>query len=299
MQHHQTIDHGDERVNDVLDPDDRHAGRAHAVDQLDQRRGLVLDETAGDLVKQQHARPGGERAGELKPLAVEQRQRARAAGWPCPSARSVRAGRRSRRRPRLRCRPPPKAAATTRFSNTVMPPNGCGTWNERAIPIRQRRAGVMRVTSWPSKITRPAVRRNRAGDDAEQRGLAGAVRPDDAERLAAQQRRSIWSATTTAPKRLEIFSRVRIEGIGCGLSHRAAASGIPAGRAAANAAEEPRLRQQLRLAADRNVAAPGSFAVMTSSNLSPLRCHWPATSGVLVTFFTGFPVHCTGPTIDW
>src|ERR1700730_12077199 len=40
------------------------------------------------------------------------------------------------------------------------------------------------------------------------------------------------------------------------------------------------------------------FAVMTRSNLSALRCHCPATSGVLVTFFTGWPVHFTGPTID-
>ncbi len=40
------------------------------------------------------------------------------------------------------------------------------------------------------------------------------------------------------------------------------------------------------------------FSVITSSKSLPLRCHWPATSGVLVTFFTGCPVHFTGPTID-
>src|SRR5262249_61082254 len=34
----------------------------------------------------------------------------------------------------------------------------------------------------------PGVRRNRAAGDAEQRGLAGAVRPDDAERLALGER---------------------------------------------------------------------------------------------------------------
>src|SRR5262249_40506549 len=40
------------------------------------------------------------------------------------------------------------------------------------------------------------------------------------------------------------------------------------------------------------------LVVITRSKRSPLRCHCPATSGVLVTFFTGWPVHFTGPTID-
>src|SRR4029450_6350316 len=40
------------------------------------------------------------------------------------------------------------------------------------------------------------------------------------------------------------------------------------------------------------------FVGMTRSNRSPLPCHCPATGGVLVTFFTGWPVHFTGPTID-
>ena len=79
VQHHQAVDHGDQRVDDVLDPDDRDAGRAHVVDEIDQRRGLVLDQAAGDLVEQQHARAGGERAGEFQALAVEQRQAAGAA----------------------------------------------------------------------------------------------------------------------------------------------------------------------------------------------------------------------------
>ena len=53
-----------------------------------------------------------------------------------------------------------------------------------------------------------------AGDHAEQRGLARAVRPDDSERLALLSARSTLFATTTAPKRLEIFSSVRIEDMG-------------------------------------------------------------------------------------
>ena len=41
-----------------------------------------------------------------------------------------------------------------------------------------------------------------------------------------------------------------------------------------------------------------SFWVMTRSNALPLRCHWPETSGVLLTFLTGCPVQRTGPTIE-
>ena len=40
------------------------------------------------------------------------------------------------------------------------------------------------------------------------------------------------------------------------------------------------------------------FSVITRSKSLPLRCHCPATSGVLLTFLTGWPVHFTGPTID-
>ena len=114
--------------------------------------------------------------------------RLRRGGWPCRRGRSAPAVRRSRHRRRARSGRRRTPRPPTRFSNTVMPPNGCGIWNERARPMRQRCSGFMRVTSWPSNTTRAGVGRDRAGDDAEQRGLAGAVRPDDAQRLAAQER---------------------------------------------------------------------------------------------------------------
>src|SRR5262245_43197264 len=40
-----------------------------------------------------------------------------------------------------------------------------------------------------------------------------------------------------------------------------------------------------------------SFWQMTRSKPFGPFCHWPETSGVLVTFFTGTPVHSTGPTM--
>ena len=69
---------------------------------------------------------GRERARELEPLAVEQGEACRRAGWPCRRGRSGRESPCSDRRRRARGGRPPKAAATTRFSNTLMPPNGCG-----------------------------------------------------------------------------------------------------------------------------------------------------------------------------
>ena len=95
---------------------------------LDQLLRLVLGEAAGDLVEQQQLRPRRQRARQLEPLAVEQRQAAgrlvgvRAAGR---SARST--SRAVCQASRSGC-PPPKQAAVTRFSNTVMSPKGCGTW---------------------------------------------------------------------------------------------------------------------------------------------------------------------------
>ena len=46
---------------------------------VDQVGAFALGQPAGDLVEQQQARLGGERARQLQPLALEQRQRAGAA----------------------------------------------------------------------------------------------------------------------------------------------------------------------------------------------------------------------------
>ena len=68
---HHAIDHAQQRVDDVLDPDDRHAGRTQicliVVDELEH---LGFGEPAGDLVEQQHARLGRQCPGELETLAV-------------------------------------------------------------------------------------------------------------------------------------------------------------------------------------------------------------------------------------
>ena len=86
--------------------------------------------------------------------------------------------------------------------------------------------------------------------------------------------RSTLSATTTAPNRFEIFSSARIGAMG--------------------------LRQEIGCSLPPSgMFGAVLFSAITRSNLPFLRCHWPATSGVLVTFLTGWPVHWIGPTIDW
>ena len=67
---HHPIDHAQQGVDDVLDPDDRHAARTDLLDRLDELEHLGFGEPAGDLVEQQHARLGGQRPGEFEPLAV-------------------------------------------------------------------------------------------------------------------------------------------------------------------------------------------------------------------------------------
>ena len=89
MQNNQAIDECEERVNDVLDPDDRDAAAANVADQVDQRPAFVLCQAAGHLVEQKHARLRGERARQLKPLAVEENlliggQLGRAGPWSLP-----------------------------------------------------------------------------------------------------------------------------------------------------------------------------------------------------------------------
>ncbi len=111
----------------------------HLADRRDELVGLGIGQAGADLVEQQHHRAGRERPRQLEPLAVEQAEALGRAGWrarsrPQSSSTSMQrvvgvlaaqaaAGRRARR---------------STFSNTVMSPNGRGTWWARPIPSRQR-----------------------------------------------------------------------------------------------------------------------------------------------------------------
>ena len=48
-----------------------------------------------------------------------------------------------------------KPAATRRFSYTVSPPNGCGIWKDRPMPLAHRSIAGWRVISLPPARTCP------------------------------------------------------------------------------------------------------------------------------------------------
>ena len=64
------------------------------------------------------------------------------------------------------------------------------------MPARQRACGGSAVTSRPSKTDGAAIGAQAAGDEVERGGLAGAVRPDDAERLALARPRDVSPSMT-------------------------------------------------------------------------------------------------------
>ena len=79
---------------------------------------------------------------------------------------------------------PNRPRENTTVSHTVsnmLTASSCGT---RPIFLRAR-AIIRRRCRWPSTRTSPDVGAHEAADDADQRGLAGAVRPEQRENLAA------------------------------------------------------------------------------------------------------------------
>ena len=84
----------------------------------------------------------------------------------------------------------PAVLPSSRFSSTVICANSRRPSGTRAMPMPTRRCDGTRVMSAPSNSDAPAGRRMRAGDRAQQRGLAGAVGADQRQRLAALDARS-------------------------------------------------------------------------------------------------------------
>ena len=68
----QPLHRGRQRAHDVLDPDHRDPLGADRADDPDQLRDLRIGEAARHLVEQQQPGAGRQRAGQLKPLALQQ-----------------------------------------------------------------------------------------------------------------------------------------------------------------------------------------------------------------------------------
>ena len=154
--------------------------------QTSERLGLGLVQARGRLVEQQHPRVGGQRPGQLDEPGLAGGQLVgpdvghggqRRPG-PAPRRPSDRGGRRAARRRPAR-RSPARSGA----------PNSSRRWNVRARPRRARRYGaagdVVAVEPHPAALRAPAAR----VIDVEQRGLAGAVGPDEPGDLARRRRR--------------------------------------------------------------------------------------------------------------
>src|SRR5262245_51762117 len=73
--HQQAIDNREQHVDNVLDPDDRHAAAPDHIDDVDQFVTLALRETARDFIEQEKPWSACQSAGKLKAFALEERQR--------------------------------------------------------------------------------------------------------------------------------------------------------------------------------------------------------------------------------
>ena len=168
------VDHLDEHVDDVLDPDDRDAAlRAARGSSRRARRPRRRSGPPPISSSSSTTGVGRERARQLEPLAVEQAEALGAAVGErrvrpqCSSTSMQRVVGRAARAARRRSRAPTKT-----FSNTVMPPNGRGTWCARPMPepaaaCRRRPGDVV-----AAEADRARRRRERAGEHVEQRRLA-------------------------------------------------------------------------------------------------------------------------------
>ena len=146
------------------------------------------------------------------------------------------------RRGALACAPANSAPAVT-FSSTVIRGNGCTIWKVRARPRRAASNGRWPVTSSPLNRTLPAVRREHAGDQVDERRLAGAVRADQADDLALLQlegdvvrrrerRRNACSALLDLEERPLMRALFRASGAASAAPRCSASSGCAAGRPA-------------------------------------------------------------------
>ena len=94
------------------------------------------------------------------------------------------------------------SAPTMTLSSTVSAGNGRTIWKVRPMPRRQTSSGGSPSMRSPGKCDAPGVRREHAGDQVEQRGLAGAVRADHGEDLAPATSKLTSSTATQAAKAL-------------------------------------------------------------------------------------------------
>jgi len=172
-----------QRVHDMLDPDHRDAGGLDARELAHQFLRLVFCQAPGDLVEQQQLRLRGQRARQLEALAIQESQRRRG-----PVRLRGQPGLLEHRMRRLPRRALGLAAAEAGRGHEVL------EHGHRAEGLRHlvaaadaaAAASMRREARDVAAVVFDAtgVAAHVARDQVEQRRLAGAVRTEDAERLA-------------------------------------------------------------------------------------------------------------------
>ena len=183
----------------MLDEQHRDAAvGADLADELAELADLVMVEAAGRLVEEEELRLAGERAGELDALLRAERQAGDRPARPpleieigdelaCAGARAPSSPRRTQGKPQRVADDSRCGSANGRRSSRSRARSGAGNsarfWKVRPMPSSAMRwAGRSRIER-PSNRMSPAARRVEARQAIEQRGLAGAVRADEAEDL--------------------------------------------------------------------------------------------------------------------
>ena len=168
----------------MLDPHDGGAAGVNFANGLHQFTAFMLGQPAGDLVEQQKLRLDRQRPRQLQPLALQQGQRPRRyIGFVIKSGRPEHVA----------------AAPVTLALGRAPAEDGADQKVLEHAHVGERMRDLIRAADTPPRAAMrrhhghigaveqdaAAARRDVAGDQVEQRGLAGAVGADDRERLAA------------------------------------------------------------------------------------------------------------------
>ena len=183
---------------------------ADAREHRGQRLGLALGDAARRLVEQDHRRPVRDQAGQVDDapragrqlvheLRAERLEAQQLDQLVDPRVAPACSASKTAGRWRAACSgsrtSTQRSSATAMHCSTVSAGNRRASWNDRPRPRRARPSAARRVTSRPPSSTRAGVGGQEAGDQVEQRRLAGAVGPDDADDLARARPRSDTSST--------------------------------------------------------------------------------------------------------
>ena len=147
------------------------------AEHLDHLVALGRPQARHHLVEQQQARPRGERARHLEPLAV--RQRERGGGLAALRAEPELLEDRGRGAPRRRhARRPLERPDDHVVEHAQARRTACTIWNVRPMPAAHTWSGRRPSIRRPAKRISPTSGAKTPGDHVEDGRLAGAVRPD-------------------------------------------------------------------------------------------------------------------------